>query len=79
MPMSEKRAMKIFAASRTVYSVVVVKGASSRGCLIWTAMNRRPPAIAATAVALVRVPVVMIMSRSWVLTSAAVRRSWVST
>ena len=64
MPMSEKTAMKIFAVSRTVYSVVVVKGASSRGCLIWTAMNSRPPAIAATAVALVSVPVVMVISCS---------------
>ena len=30
--------MAIFAVSRTVYSVVVVNGASSSGCLIWTAM-----------------------------------------
>ena len=66
MPMSEKTAMKIFAVSRTAYSVVVVKGASRRGCLIWTAMNSRPPAIAATAAALVSVLVVMVISCSLV-------------
>ena len=64
MPTSEKTAMKIFAVSRTAYSVVVVNGASSRGCLICTAMNSRPPAIAATAAARVSVVVVMAMSGS---------------
>ena len=67
MPMSEKTAMKIFTVSRTAYSVVVVKGASSRGCLIWTAMNSRPPAMAATAAARVSVVVVMVMSAPWCL------------
>ena len=41
-PISEKTAMKIFAVSRTAYSVVVVNGASKTGCLIWTAMNSKP-------------------------------------
>src|SRR6478752_3043317 len=76
MPMSEETAMKIVAVSRTAYSVVVVKGASRRGCLICTAMNSRPPVIAATAAAFVSVLVVMAISCSLVLSSAAQRRSW---
>ena len=46
MPISEKMAMKIFMLSRTAYSLVVVKVASKRGWLIWTAMNSSPPTTA---------------------------------
>jgi len=70
MPMSDRTAMKIFIDSRTVYSVVVVKAASSKGCLIWTAMNSRPPVIAARPAARVKVVVVMAMSAPGVRSAA---------
>ena len=63
--------MKIFMVSRTAYSVVVVKVASRRGWLIWTAMNSRPPATADRPAARVSVVVVMVMSAPWCLSSAA--------
>ena len=63
--------MQIFMVSRTAYSVVVVKAASRWGCLSWTAMNSRPPATAARPAARVSVVVVMVMSGSLVLVSAA--------
>ena len=65
MPISEKTAMKIFTVSRTAYSVVVVKVASRRGCLIWTAMNSSPPTTADRPAARVSLVVVTVMSTPW--------------
>ena len=71
--------MRIFTVSRTVYSVVVVKGASRWGCLIWTAMNSRPPATAARPAARVSVVVVMVMSAPWCLSVRGGRRGMTRT
>src|SRR5688572_26003796 len=62
IPMSDRTAIRIFMVSRTMYSVVVVKVASRWGCLIWTAINSKPPATAAAPAARVSAVVVMVMS-----------------
>src|ERR671913_940905 len=62
MPINERTAIKIFIASRTAYSVVVVNVEFRCGCLIWTAMNSSPPTTADMPAARVSLVVVMVMS-----------------